>query len=56
VGTRDWRGGAQTVRGSTWWRVGIEGVASGDARGSEGWHHARLVWGLAGGRAQEEEH
>jgi hypothetical protein len=42
--------------GGGWWRVGIRGVAGGGARGSEGWCHARLVWGLAGGRAREEEH
>jgi hypothetical protein len=52
----DWRDGARMVRGGVWWRVGIGGVAGGDARGSEGWRRARLVWGLAGGRAWEEEH
>jgi hypothetical protein len=34
VGTGDWRGGAQMVRGGTWRRVGIGGVAAqGDQRG-----------------------
>jgi hypothetical protein len=42
-GDRDRRGGARMARG-------------GGARGSEGWRCARLVWGLAGGRTQEEEH
>jgi hypothetical protein len=28
----------------------------GGARGLEGWRRTRLVWGLAGSRAQEEEH
>jgi hypothetical protein len=36
--------------------VGIGGVTGGGTRGSEGWRHARLVWGLAGGLAREEEH
>jgi hypothetical protein len=51
--------GARTARGSGWRRVGIEGVAGDDARVSEGWCRARLVWsvwGLAGGHAREEEH
>jgi hypothetical protein len=34
VGTGDWRGGAQMVRGGTWRRVGIGAVAAqGDQRG-----------------------
>jgi hypothetical protein len=59
VGTEDWCDGAQTARGGAWRHMGIRGEAGGDARGSEGWRHTRLVWsvwGLAGGRAQEEEH
>jgi hypothetical protein len=56
VGTGDWRGGAQTARGGGWRHVGIRGVAGGGTRGSEGWHRAQLVWELAGGCAQEEEH
>jgi hypothetical protein len=44
------------VRGGSWRHVGIRGVAGGGAGGSEGWCCARLVWGMAGGRAREEEH
>jgi hypothetical protein len=37
-------------------RVRIGRVAGEGARGLEGWRRARLVWGLASGRAREEEH
>jgi hypothetical protein len=56
VGTGDWCGGAWMARGGVWQRVGIGGMVGGGARGLEGWRHARLVWGLAGGHAREEEH